>query len=167
MPIDVAHLRPSANGEASLFIPRSKTDQESEGTWAWLSRRAVRHLDAWIVCSGIFEGPIFRTLSYRVGVRGHLSEGTVSRILKARLRSYLVDLVKQGILPEEEADAIVKRTSSQSVRVGCDQDLFAAGVHIGAIMQALRWTSPRQPLAYARHLAPVTSQQAAIMRRVR
>jgi hypothetical protein len=67
----------------------------------------------------------------------------------------------------EEVQTIVEQTSAHSVRVGCDQDLFAAGVDIGAIMQALRWTTPRQPLAYARHLAPVTSKLAAVMRKVR
>jgi len=167
VPIDVAHLKPAANGEASLFIPRSKTDQESEGAWAWLSCRAVRHLDAWIKTAGITEGHVFRPLSYRVGARGHLTEGTVSRILKARLRHYLSDLVARDLLTAEDAETIVKQTSAHSVRVGCDQDLFAAGVDIGAIMQALRWTSPRQPLAYARHLAPVTSKAASVMRKVR
>lgn len=167
VPIGLTHLKRAADGEASLFIPRSKTDQESEGAWAWLSARAVRHLDAWIKAAGITEGHVFRPLSYRVGARGHLSEGTVSRILKRRLRPYLDDLIARGILTAEEAEVVVRQTSAHSVRVGCDQDLFAAGVDIGAIMQALRWTSPRQPLAYARHLAPVTSQQAAVMRRVR
>lgn len=166
VPIDLAHIKPAANGEASLFIPRSKTDQESEGAWAWLSARAVRHLDAWIKATGITEGHVFRPLSYRVGARGHLTEGTISRILKARLRQYLRDLVERGAMTAEEADTIVRQTSAHSVRVGCDQDLFAAGVDIGAIMQALRWTSPRQPLAYASHLAPVTSKHARLMRKV-
>lgn len=167
VPIDLSHLKLASNGEASLFIPRSKTDQESEGAWAWLSARAVRHLEAWIRAAGISEGPVFRPLSYRVGARRHLTEGSVSRILKARLRQYLGDLIECGTVTVEEAEAIVRQTSAHSVRVGCDQDLFAAGVDIGAIMQALRWTSPRQPLAYARHLAPVTSQHAALMRKVR
>lgn len=34
VPIDLAHIKPATNGEASLFIPLSKTDQESEGAWA-------------------------------------------------------------------------------------------------------------------------------------
>jgi site-specific recombinase XerD len=167
VPIDLSHVRPASNGEASLFIPRSKTDQESEGAWAWLSARSVRHLDAWTKAAEITEGHVFRALSYRVGARGHLTEGTVSRILKARLRAYLASLIERGTMIAEDADAIVRQMSAHSVRIGCDQDLFAAGVDIGAIMQALRWTSPRQPLAYARHLVPVTSQHAALMRKVR
>ncbi|MBB5711868.1 tyrosine-type recombinase/integrase [Sphingomonas xinjiangensis] len=167
VPIDLSHIKPATDGEASLFIPRSKTDQESEGGWAWLSARSVRHLNAWIKVAKIAEGHVFRPLSYRVGARGHLGEGTVSRILKSRLRQYLGDLVERGTMTGEEAATIVAQTSAHSVRVGCDQDLFAAGVDIGAVMQALRWTSPRQPLAYARHLAPATSKAAALMRRVR
>jgi hypothetical protein len=34
----------------------------------------------------------------------------------------------------EEAESIVAATSAHSLRIGCDQDLFAAGVDIGAIM---------------------------------
>lgn len=164
VPIQLLHITRLANGEASLFIPRSKTDQESEGTWGWLSRRAVRHLDAWLMSAQIEEGLIFRPLSRRVGIRQHIGEGTVSRILKGRLRTYLADLVMRGVIDSASADLIVKETSAHSVRVGCDQDLFAAGVDIGSIMQALRWTSPRQPIAYARHLLPATSKYAATMR---
>lgn len=165
--VQVAHIDFRPDGEAALFIPRSKTDQEAEGVWAWLSRRSVRHLQAWLARAEIVEGHVFLSLSYCVGSRGHLSEGTVSRILKARLRRYLDELVEDGSVSHEEATAIVKQTSAHSMRVGCDQDLFAAGVDIGAIMQALRWTNPRQPLSYARHLAPASSKAAAVMRQVK
>jgi hypothetical protein len=70
------------------------------------------------------------------------------------------------VLPMEEAESIVAATSAHSLRVGCDQDLFAADVDIGAIMQGLRWTNPKQPLAYARHLAPASSKLAAVMRKI-
>src|SRR3546814_12386318 len=63
--------------------------------------------------------------------------------------------------PNGKINEIVDATSAHSLRVGCDQDLFAAGVDLGAIMQGLRWTSPKQPLAYARHLAPATSKLAS------
>src|SRR3546814_14543198 len=100
-------------------------------------------------------------LSYRVGAAGHLAEGAVSKIIKDRLRAYLIKLANAGKLPHVKINEIVDATSAHSLRVGCDQDLFAAGVDLGAIMQGLRWPSPKQPLAYARHLAPATSQLAS------
>jgi hypothetical protein len=122
-------------------------------------------LKAWLEAAEISSGPVFRALSYRTSLSGHLSLGTVSKIIKARLRKFLTPLVAAEVLTQAEADAIVASSSAHSVRVGCDQDLFAAGVDIGAIMQGLRWSSPKQPLAYARHLAPASSKLAATMRR--
>src|SRR3546814_12856379 len=75
-------------------------------------------------------------------------------------------LADAGTIPHVKINEIVSATSAHPLRVGCDQDLFAAGVDIGAIMQGLRWTSPKQPLAYARHLAPATSKLASTMRRI-
>jgi len=164
--IKVEHIERQPSGEASLFLPRSKTDQEGEGARVWLSRRTVAHADAWLGLAELTEGYVFRPLSYRVGVSGHLSEGTVSKILKTRLQAYLEQLVSTGEIAADTATAVVAATSAHSLRVGCDQDLFAAGVDLGAIMQGLRWTSPKQPLAYARHLAPSTSLLAQIMRRI-
>lgn len=165
--IKVKHLEIMPTGEASLFIPRSKIDQEGEGARAWLSARTVHHLQAWLEFVDLVEGYVFQPLSYRVSASGHISEGAVSKILKERLKGFLDELVNAGKIEPQKAADIVRRTSSHSLRVGCDQDLFAAGVDLGAIMQGLRWTNPKQPLAYARHLAPATSKLAAIMRKVK
>lgn len=164
--IKIEHIERLPTGEGALFIPRSKTDQEGEGARAWLSRRSIGHLDAWIETAALTSGYVFRPLSYRVGLTGHLTEGSVSIILKQHLRAYLGTKVEEGLLDLAEAEAIVQSTSAHSLRVGCDQDLFAAGVDLGAIMQGLRWTNPKQPLSYARHLAPGTSKLAAAMRRI-
>ena len=164
--VAVCDIEILANGEASLFIPRSKTDQVGEGARAWLSRRAVDAVLAWTSAAEISEGFVFRSLSYRVGAAGMLSEGSVPRILKKRLKAYLDDLIAVGSITADDRDEIIRDSSGHSLRVGCNQDLFAAGLDIGAIMQGLRWTSPKQPLAYARHLAPATSKLANLMRRV-
>jgi integrase len=165
--VKVEHIHRLPGGEASLFIPRSKTDQEGEGATAWLSARSAGLIAAWCDHAGIASGFVFRALSYRVSLAGHLSEGAVAKILKSRLTAFLDPLVEGGTLQKEDVEKIIRNTSAHSLRVGCDQDLFAAGVDIGAIMQGLRWTSPKQPLAYARHLAPGTSKLAAVMRQVR
>jgi integrase len=60
----VAHFEPQEGGSGLLAIPRSKTDQEGDGNWAWLSPETVRRVQAWLVQSGIEDGPLFR----RVGI---------------------------------------------------------------------------------------------------
>lgn len=60
----VRHLEPQADGSGLLALPRSKTDQEGEGSWAWLSRETMRRVQAWLVESRIEDGPLFR----RVGI---------------------------------------------------------------------------------------------------
>lgn len=162
--IQVHHIEQLPSNEASLFLPRSKTDQEGEGARAFLSARSMHHLGAWLALAQLDEGYVFRSLSYRVGAAGHLSEAAVGRILKDRLRPYLTSLVTAGSLAARDVEPIVAATSAHSLRVGIDQDMFAAGVDIGAIMQGLRWSNPKQPLAYARHLAPGSSKLAAMLR---
>lgn len=60
----VEHLEPQDDGSGLLSLPRSKTDQEGAGGWAWLSPETMRRLQAWLTFSGIEHGPLFR----RVGV---------------------------------------------------------------------------------------------------
>jgi integrase len=155
------------SGEASLFLPRSKTDQEGEGVRVWMSASTMQHVAAWRRLAELEAGYLFRSLSYRVSSHGHLADRAVSKILKARLRQHLANAVAAGSMSQEDSERVVQSASSHSMRVGCDQDLFAGGADIGAIMQGLRWKSPRQALAYARHLAPGTSKLAALMRKVR
>src|SRR3546814_2814218 len=69
-------------------------------------------------------------------------------------------LADAGTIPHVKINEIVSATSAHPLRVGCDQDLFAAGVDIGAIMQGLRWTSPKQPLRSEEH----TSELQSLMR---
>lgn len=60
----VGHLEPQPDGSGLLAIPHSKTDQEGQGSWAWLSAETMRRVQAWLVQSGIETGPLFR----RVGI---------------------------------------------------------------------------------------------------
>jgi hypothetical protein len=62
--VTVAHIDPHGDGSALLLIPSSKTDQEGQGAWGWLSADTMRRVGAWLVASAITEGPVFR----RVGV---------------------------------------------------------------------------------------------------
>ena len=58
-----------------------------------------------------------------------------------------------GDLTADDLERLLKGVSAHSTRVGLNQDLFASGEDLAGIMDALRWTSPRMPLAYNRNLA--------------
>ncbi|WP_255326386.1 tyrosine-type recombinase/integrase [Sphingobium sp. EM0848] len=75
-------------------------------------------------------GPIWRTIIQRAFDRGALGDLTAD------------DLVR-----------LLKGISAHSTRVGLNQDLFVSGEDLAGIMDALRWKSPRMPLAYNRNLA--------------
>src|SRR3546814_13849691 len=108
--IDLKHIERLPTGEASLFVPRSKTDQEGEGARAWLSARSVEYLDQWIEHADITEGLIFRALYYRDSAAGHQPEGAVSKILKDRHRTYQVQLAADGQLPQGPQKEIAAAT---------------------------------------------------------
>src|SRR3546814_17081695 len=58
-----------------------------------------------------------------------------------------------GDLTADDVYRLLKGISAHSTRVGLNQDLFASGEDLAGIMDALRWKSPRIPLAYNRNLA--------------
>lgn len=58
------HITAEPDGSAILTVPRSKTDQEGQGAYAWLSPDTMRRVSAWLTSGGIAEGPLFR----RIGV---------------------------------------------------------------------------------------------------
>ena len=58
------HIAGEPDGAAVLSVPTSKTDQEGQGAYAWLSPDTVRRVTAWQASSGIATGALFR----RVGV---------------------------------------------------------------------------------------------------
>ncbi|MDO6414367.1 tyrosine-type recombinase/integrase [Sphingomonas sp. BIUV-7] len=88
-------------------------------------------------------GPIFRSIIQRAFDRGAL-----------------------GDLTAEDLARLLKGISAHSTRVGLNQDLFAAGEDLAGIMDALRWKSPRMPLAYNRNLAAEAGAVGRLMRRL-
>lgn len=62
--IRIRDVDPQADGRGILAIGKTKTDQEGEGRYAWLSADTMRRIGAWLEASGLDEGPLFR----RVGV---------------------------------------------------------------------------------------------------
>lgn len=85
-------------------------------------------------------GPIYRSMIQRAFARGALADLTAD------------DLAR-----------LLKGISAHSTRVGLNQDLFASGEDLAGIMDALRWKSPRMPLAYNRNLAAEAGAAGRLM----
>ena len=62
--IRIRDVDPQGDGRGILAIGKTKTDQEGEGRYAWLSADTMRRIGAWLDASGLDDGPLFR----RVGV---------------------------------------------------------------------------------------------------
>lgn len=191
--VEIKDLRPQGDGTGLLHLPRSKTDQEGLGAWAWLSADTMRRVAVWRSESGIHEGVLFR----RVGVdrrRERAKEiadarwGETDEAGAALLVTYTVGnepLTRQGVtgiyrrialaaaraglvdLPAGELDTAIAALSTHSLRVGLTQDLFAAGEDGAGIALTLRWSSPSTALRYGRQLQVQSGVAARVLSRVR
>lgn len=191
--VAVQDLRPQPDGSGLLHLPRSKTDQEGLGAWAWLSADTMRRVAAWFAEADITEGVLFR----RVGVdrrRQRSKEladarwGDADADGAALLVTYTVGnqpLTRQGVtgiyrrialaaaaaglveLPAGELDAAIAALSTHSLRVGLTQDLLAAGEDGAGIALTLRWSSPSTALRYGRQLQVQSGVAARVLARVR
>lgn len=191
--VEVKDLRPQGDGTGLLHLPRSKTDQEGLGAWAWLSADTMRRIAVWRSESGISEGVLFR----RVGVdrrRERAKEiadarwGETDEAGASLLVTYTVGtqpLTRQGVtgiyrrialgaaraglvdLPAGELDTAIAALSTHSLRVGLTQDLFAAGEDGAGIALTLRWSSPSTALRYGRQLQVQSGVAARVLSKVR
>lgn len=84
-------------------------------------------------------------------------------------RAMIARAFDRGALPDLTADdlaRLLKGVSAHSTRVGLNQDLFASGEDLAGIMDALRWKSPRMPLAYNRNLAAEQGAAGRLMAKI-
>lgn len=94
-----------------------------------------------------------------------LHPGSIGPIWRAIIRRAF----EKGALPDLTGDDLehwLKRISGHSTRVGLNQDLFASGEDLAGIMDALRWKSPRMPLAYNRNLAAENGAAGRLMKKL-
>ena len=164
-----AHIERGTAGAGRLFVPRSKSDQEGAGAYAYLSARTMADLREWQGVSGE-EGPVFRRLHrtrdkagvdvWTVGTR--LSAQSVTLIYRALLdKALAADLL--GNIAEADFEHWRQSLTAHSTRVGLTQDLFAAGQDLAGIMQALRWKSSQQPARYAQALSVEANAAAKVV----
>lgn len=169
--IQVDHIDgPDANGAGALFVPSSKTDQEGEGAWAYLSPATMDAIARWRDAAHIDRGALFRRVvthfdgSVRTIGRVQLHPNSITLIYKRLIRAAF-DKKLLGPLSEAELKRWLSAVSSHSIRVGVAQDNFAAGEALPAIMQAYRWRDPKTVMRYGAKLAAKSGASARMAAR--
>lgn len=107
--------------------------------------------EIWVLRKTLSKPAVKARVEYDVGTVA-LHPGSIGPVF----RDIIHRAFERGALPDLTAEVIarlLKGVSAHSTRIGLDQDLFAIGEDLAGIMDALRWKSPRMPLAYNRNLA--------------
>lgn len=170
--IEVSHIEgPDADGAGALFIPTSKTDQEGEGAYAYLSPATMEAIARWRANSGVRSGALLRRVIThfdgsvdRIG-DGPLHPNSIALIYRRLVRSAWEKKLL-GQMGEEQLEKVIRDISSHSIRVGVAQDNFAAGEALPAIMQAYRWRDARTVMRYGARLAAKSGASARLARRL-
>lgn len=120
--------------------------------------------EGWDLRKTLSKPAVPARIKYDVGTAA-LHPGSVGPIFRGMVRRAF----DGGHLPDLTADDLIrllKGISAHSTRVGLTQDLFSAGEDLGGIMDALRWKSPRMPLAYNRNLAAEAGAAGRLMAKI-
>ena len=133
--LDVEDLSFAEDGGLLVYVRRSKTDQEGEGSTHYAGTPAAALLRRWLKVAGINHGPLFRAIHRSGAVGGG----------RLRARS-LRDIVKR----RAAAAGIKGRVSGHSFRIGAAQSMRAAGATHAEIMVEGRWKRIETMLRYIR-----------------
>ena len=107
--------------------------------------------EAWDLRKTLSRPAVPARVEYDLGERA-LHPGSIGPLWRAIIKKAF----DRGALPDltqDDLERLLQGVSAHSTRVGLNQDLFASGEDLAGIMDALRWKSPRMPLAYNRNLA--------------
>ncbi len=135
---DWSNLAPDpSDGSGLLHLNYSKTDQEGEGQWLYLSATSMRVLNHWQRIANLNSGAIFRGVDSGNRLNQQLSEKGVERAFK-RIAKRL------GFSP--------RLFSGHSTRVGAAQEMVEANIDTAGILLAGRWSDTRMITRYAKKL---------------
>lgn len=121
--------------------------------------------EAWDLRKTLSKPAVMARVEYDVG-SASLHPGSIGPIF----RSIIQRAFDRDGLPDltaEDVARLLKGISAHSTRIGLNQDLFAIGEDLAGIMDALRWKSPRMPLAYNRNLAAEAGAVGRLMGRLK
>lgn len=120
--------------------------------------------ETWDLRKTLSKPAVKARVEYDIGTVA-LHPGSIGPIF----RSIIGRAFDRGALPDLTADdlaRLLKGISAHSTRIGLNQDLFASGEDLAGIMDALRWKSPRMPLAYNRNLAAEQGAAGRLMAKI-
>ncbi|MBJ7378769.1 integrase [Sphingobium sp.] len=120
--------------------------------------------ETWDLRKTLAKSAVKARVEYDVGAVA-LHPGSIGPIF----RSIIQRAFDVGALPDltaEDLARLLKGISAHSTRIGLNQDLFASGEDLAGIMDALRWKSPRMPLAYNRNLAAEQGAAGRLMAKI-
>jgi site-specific recombinase XerD len=120
--------------------------------------------EAWDLRKTLSKPAVKARIEYDIGTVA-LHPGSIGTIF----RSIIQRAFDLGALPDltaEDLARLLKGISAHSTRIGLNQDLFASGEDLAGIMDALRWKSPRMPLAYNRNLAAEQGAAGRLMAKI-
>jgi site-specific recombinase XerD len=121
---------------ASIFLRRSKTDQEAHGRWLRISEVTNTYLQIWIKQAKINEGLLFRGVNRANRLTQKLDNSQLARIYKKLARRANFD------------EKLIREISGHSTRVGAAQDLLLSGASLPIIMSRGRWSKPDTVMRY-------------------
>lgn len=120
--------------------------------------------ETWDLRKTLSKAAVPARVEYDVG-EGALHPASVGSIYRAMIRRAF-DCGALADLTADDLARLLKGISAHSTRVGLNQDLFAIGEDLAGIMDALRWKSPRMPLAYNRNLAAEQGAAGRLMAKI-
>ncbi|WP_256326316.1 integrase [Sphingomonas sp. NFR15] len=112
---------------------------------------SISSREKWDLRKTLPKAAVAARVEYDIGQKS-LHPGSIGPIYRA----IICRAFDAGALPDltkDDLERLLKGVSAHSTRVGLNQDLFTSGEDLAGIMDALRWKSPRMPLAYNRNLA--------------
>lgn len=159
-----AWLEAAGIGEGAVF--RRVNVRRYKARAAVRGRRidSISGRESWDLRKTLSKPAVPARVEYDVG-EGALHPASVGPIY----RSMIQRAFDCGALADLTADDLVrllKGISAHSTRVGLNQDLFVVGEDLAGIMDALRWKSPRMPLAYNRNLAAEQGAAGRLMAKI-
>lgn len=125
---------------------------------------SISSRETWDLRKTLFKPAVKARVEYDIGSVA-LHPGSIGTIFRSIIqRSF--DLGALPDLTAEDLARLLKGVSAHSTRIGLNQDLFASGEDLAGIMDALRWKSPRMPLAYNRNLAAEHGAAGRLMAKI-
>lgn len=107
--VEFDRIEPQDDGSGLLQLARSKTDQEGQGAFVWLSPDTMRRVSLWIEAASIRSGVLFR----RVAV-------TRTKAREARRERTIGDLALHALVDRERMAAQPARSATATYKIGED-----------------------------------------------